>query len=120
MPGRRERPSSMKVMSCPRAGCGRSACPVVCGASVRKAYEDRKASAAETDRGELEERQRVVGEVLDILARRRQRFSQAIVRSTTQRIGRTSKPLGVVGSFSISTASPGRRLATAWANCGPW
>ncbi len=54
------------------------------------------------------------------LARRRQRFSQAIVRSTTQRIGRTSNPLALSDRFTISTASPGRRLATVWANCGPW
>ena len=54
------------------------------------------------------------------LARRRQRLSQARVRSTTHRIGSTSNPLALSDRFTISTASSGRCLATAWANCGPW
>src|SRR5271157_2769345 len=54
------------------------------------------------------------------LARRRQRLSQARVRSTTHRIGSTSNPLALSDRFTISTASSGRRLGTAWANCGPW
>jgi len=47
------------------------------------------------------------------LARRRQRLSQARVRSTTHRIGSTSNPLALSGRFTISTASFGKHLATA-------
>src|SRR5271166_5126697 len=52
------------------------------------------------------------------LARRRPRLSQARVRSTTHRIGSISNPLALSDRFTISTASFGRCLATAWANCG--
>src|SRR5271165_7589701 len=38
------------------------------------------------------------------LARRRQRLSQARVRSTTHRIGSTSNPLALSDRFTISTA----------------
>ena len=53
------------------------------------------------------------------LARRRQRLSHAKVRSTTQRIGRTTKPLAWSERFTISTERCGRTSATAVANCGP-
>ena len=54
------------------------------------------------------------------LARRRQRLSHAKVRSTTQRIGSTTKPLAWSERFTISTERCGRTFATASANCGPW
>ena len=53
------------------------------------------------------------------LAKRRQRSSQAIVRSTTQRRGSTSKPLAVSYRLTISTESSGISFATAWRKTGP-
>ena len=47
------------------------------------------------------------------LANRRHRLSQAKVRSTTQRLGRTSKPCAVSERLTISTANPGNSLAEA-------
>jgi hypothetical protein len=44
------------------------------------------------------------------LARRRQRLSQAIVRSTIQRFGRTTKPLARSEGLTISMSSWGRIL----------
>ena len=52
-------------------------------------------------------------------ARRRHRLSHAKVRSTTQRIGSTTKPLAWSDRFTISTDRLGRICATAVANCGP-
>ena len=60
---------------------------------------------------------RIAAEAFEVLARRRQRLSHAKVRSTTQRIGRTTKPRAWSERFTISTRS-GRTSATAVANCG--
>ena len=46
-------------------------------------------------------------------ANRRHRLSQAKVRSTTQRLGRTSKPWAVSERLTISTANPGNTLASS-------
>jgi hypothetical protein len=53
------------------------------------------------------------------LARRRQRLSHAKVRSTTQRIGRTTNPFALSDRFTISTVRWGNACATAEQNCGP-
>ena len=53
-------------------------------------------------------------------ANRRHRLSQAKVRSTTQRLGRTSKPWAVSERLTISTANPGNTLASSVRNFGPW
>ena len=52
------------------------------------------------------------------LANRRHRLSQAKVRSTTQRLGRTSKPSAVSERLTISTANPGNSLASSARNFG--
>jgi hypothetical protein len=52
-------------------------------------------------------------------ARRRQRFSQPMVRSTTQRLGNTSNPLARSERLTISTDIPGIALANASRNFGP-
>src|SRR5271167_2814718 len=54
------------------------------------------------------------------LASRRHRLSHAKVRSTTQRLGRTSKPCAVSERLTISTDNSGNRLANAARNFGPW
>ena len=54
------------------------------------------------------------------LASRRQRLSHARVRSTTQRMGSTTKPLAWSDRLTTSIARCGRCFATASANCGPW
>src|ERR1700722_3230631 len=54
------------------------------------------------------------------LANRRHRLSQAKVRSTAQRLGRTSKPSAVSERLTISTADSGNSLANAARNFGPW
>jgi len=54
------------------------------------------------------------------LARRRHRPSQAKVRSTTQRRGRSSNPLAASDRFTIVTESPGMAFASASRNFGPW
>jgi hypothetical protein len=53
------------------------------------------------------------------LASLRQRLSQAMVRSTIQRLGTMLKPTAASGRLTISTLSEGRILTTALANCGP-
>ena len=53
------------------------------------------------------------------LARRRQRLSQAIVRSTTQRLGSTAKPRAVSERLTISTFIFLRIRRKAWQNFGP-
>ena len=52
-------------------------------------------------------------------ASRRHRFSQASVRSTTQRFGMITNPFVWSERFTISTESCGITVATADANCGP-
>ena len=47
------------------------------------------------------------------LANRRQRLSQAIVRSTIQRLGWTTKPLTRSDRLTISVSRWGRMLASA-------
>src|SRR5690348_755026 len=54
------------------------------------------------------------------LASRRQRLSHARVRSTTQRMGSTTKPLAWSDRLTISIARCGRCFATASANFVPW
>ena len=83
----------------------------VCLKSVRKVYEGlqslrsmRRMEASRRNASALSVR------CSKSFARRRQRFSQAIVRSTTQRIGRTSNPLALSDRFTISTASPAQAL----------
>src|SRR6266849_2944644 len=53
------------------------------------------------------------------LARRRQRLSHAMVRSTIQRLGKTSNPLTRSERLTISTSRCGRTFASAFANFGP-
>src|SRR5229473_1128650 len=53
------------------------------------------------------------------LASLRQRLSQAMVRSTIQRLGKTTNRLIGSERFTISTFRCGRTFATALANCGP-
>jgi hypothetical protein len=53
------------------------------------------------------------------LARRRQRPSQAIVRSTIHRLGRTTKPLARSERRTISVMRPGMMLARQSWNTGP-
>ena len=53
------------------------------------------------------------------LASLRQRLSQAMVRSTIQRLGRTVNPLARSERLTISTSRCGRTFASAFANCGP-
>ena len=53
------------------------------------------------------------------LASLRQRLSQAMVRSTIQRLGMTLKPLARSDRLTISTSRCGRTFASALANCGP-
>jgi hypothetical protein len=53
------------------------------------------------------------------LHRRRQRFSQAKVRSTTHRRGSTLNPPAASDRLTISTSSYGNTLVIACANCGP-
>jgi non-heme chloroperoxidase len=53
------------------------------------------------------------------LASRRQRLSQAMERSTIQRLGRTTNPLTRSERLTISTSRCGRTFASAFANCGP-
>jgi len=53
------------------------------------------------------------------LASLRQRLSHARVRSTTQRLGNTSKPFAVSERLTISTDNRGRILANSLRNCGP-
>src|ERR1019366_3139260 len=52
-------------------------------------------------------------------ARRRHRPYQPKLRSTTHRLGRTSKPLAVSDRFTISTDRPGIAWAAALENTGP-
>ncbi len=47
------------------------------------------------------------------LARRRQRLSQAIVRSTIQRLGSCTNPLACADRLTISVSTQGRILASA-------
>lgn len=53
------------------------------------------------------------------LASLRHRPSHANVRSTTQRLGRTSKPLAVSDRFTIAVASPGMAFFCPLAKTGP-
>jgi Trypsin-like peptidase domain len=53
------------------------------------------------------------------LASRRQRLSQAMERSTIQRLGRTTNPLTRSERLTISTSRCGRTFESAFANCGP-
>src|SRR5271154_3665604 len=53
------------------------------------------------------------------LANRRHRLSQANVRSTTQRLGRSLKPCAVSERLTISTVNSGNSLANAARNFGP-
>ena len=52
-------------------------------------------SQHEADRGEAQERQGLSVEALPILAKRRQRLSHAMVRSTIRRLGKTAKPFAI-------------------------
>ena len=54
------------------------------------------------------------------LARRRHRLSHAIVRSTTHRRGKTSKPFALSVRLMISTTNCGSTDFTALRNFGPW
>jgi hypothetical protein len=53
------------------------------------------------------------------LASLRQRLSQAMVRSTIQRLDRILKPIATSGRLTISTSRCGRSFASALLNCGP-
>jgi hypothetical protein len=53
------------------------------------------------------------------LASLRQRLSQAMERSTIQRLGKTTNPLTRSERLTISTSRCGRTFASACANCGP-
>src|SRR6266403_2973932 len=53
------------------------------------------------------------------LARRRQRLSHAMVRSTIQRFGKTTNSLTPLERLTISMSRCGRTFATAFANFGP-
>src|SRR6266404_4399916 len=53
------------------------------------------------------------------LARRRQRLSHAMVRSTIQRFGKTTNSLTPSERLTISMSRCGRTFATAFANFGP-
>src|SRR3984957_16583875 len=53
------------------------------------------------------------------LAKRRQRLSHAMVRSTIQRLGKTTNPLTRSERLTISTSRCGRTFASAFANFGP-
>ena len=53
------------------------------------------------------------------LASLRQRLSQAMVRSTIQRLGKTTNPLTRSERLTISMSRCGRNFASAFANCGP-
>ena len=53
------------------------------------------------------------------LARRRHRLSQPMVRSTTQRLGSTAKPLAASERLTISTFIFRRTCRKAWRNFGP-
>src|SRR5258708_12287124 len=53
------------------------------------------------------------------LATPRQRLSNAMERSTIQRLGRTTNPLTRSERLTISTSRCGRTFASAFANCGP-
>src|ERR1700676_2449478 len=53
-------------------------------------------------------------------ARSRHRPNQPKLRSTTHRVGRSTKPLAVSDRFTISTDRPGMAWAAALANTGPW
>src|SRR6266550_2358070 len=54
------------------------------------------------------------------LARRRQRLSHAMVRSTIQRFGKTTNSLTPSERLTISMSRCGRTFATAFANFGPF
>src|SRR6516165_8939821 len=53
------------------------------------------------------------------LARRRQRLSHAMVRSTIQRLGNRTNPLARSDRLTISVSRPGRILTSAFAKIGP-
>ena len=53
------------------------------------------------------------------LASRRQRLSQAMVRSTIQRFGTTTNPATRSERLTIATSREGRIFASVLANCGP-
>src|SRR6266852_3688065 len=53
------------------------------------------------------------------LAKRRQRLSQAMVRSTIQRLGKTTNPLTRSERLTISISICGRTFASPFANFGP-
>src|SRR5207302_9391725 len=53
------------------------------------------------------------------LARRRQRLSHAIVRSTIQRLGSCTNPFACSDRLTISVLRPGRILASALPKIGP-
>ena len=54
------------------------------------------------------------------LARRRQRLSHAIVRSTIQRLGNCTNPFAWSDRLTISVLRRGSDLASALAKIGPW
>ena len=70
-------------------------------------------SEHESNGRELDEGERVAVEVLQSLASRRQRLSQAMVRSTTQRLGWTTKPFTRSDRLTISVSRSGRMPARA-------
>src|ERR1700721_1100301 len=53
------------------------------------------------------------------LVKRRQRLSHAMVRSTIQRLGKTTNPLTRSERLTISTSRCGRTFESAFANFGP-
>src|SRR5471030_1659592 len=53
------------------------------------------------------------------LASLRQRLSQAMLRSTIQRLGKITNPLARSERLTISTLRCGRIFASAFSNCGP-
>ena len=70
-------------------------------------------SEHESNGRELDEGERVAVEVLPVLASRRQRLSQAMVRSTPQRLGWTTKPFTRSDRLTISVSRSGRMPARA-------
>ena len=98
----------------------------VCSKRMRRKSSVRKVSLGiaqlsqhQPDRRKLDAHENVTVQVWKSLANRRQRFSQANVRSTTQRLGMTLKPLTLSDRLTISTASCGSCFANALRNCGP-
>src|SRR5215216_6645472 len=85
----------------------------------RTSYGITELSEHEADGGKTEERKRAVIAVFQSRARRRHRLSHAIVRSTIQRLGSTTKPLACLLRLTMSTARLGIASAAPVWKIGP-